>query len=306
MNRSRSLIKFTERMVVVNKLKLGLPAGSLQSTTLEIFKKAGFNIQIGERSYYPYVDDDEIECVLMRAQEIPRYVEDGILDVGLTGKDWISETAADVREVADLNFSKSGLRPVRLVLAVPNDSEINRVEDLEGKRIATELVGTTRRYLEQKGINASVSFSWGATEVKPPLLADAIAELTETGRSLKANQLRIIETILVSTPRVIMNHDSYEDSWKNKKVERMVTLLEGALLAEQKVMLKMNVHSNNLGKVVELLPALRKPTISHLCADEWVAVESVVEERKVRDLICELKEAGAEGILELPMNKIIP
>jgi len=290
----------------VNKLKLGLPAGSLQSTTLEIFKKAGFNIQIGERSYYPYVDDDEIECVLMRAQEIPRYVEDGILDVGLTGKDWISETAADVREVADLNFSKSGLRPVRLVLAVPNDSEINRVEDLEGKRIATELVGTTRRYLEQKGINASVSFSWGATEVKPPLLADAIAELTETGRSLKANQLRIIETILVSTPRVIMNHDSYEDSWKNKKVERMVTLLEGALLAEQKVMLKMNVHSNNLGKVVELLPALRKPTISHLCADEWVAVESVVEERKVRDLICELKEAGAEGILELPMNKIIP
>ena len=290
----------------MNKLKLGLPAGSLQSTTLEMFKKAGFNIQIGERSYYPYVDDEEIECVLMRAQEIPSYVEDQVLDVGLTGKDWITETAADVCEVADLNFSKSGLRPVRLVLAVPNDSKIERVEDLEGKRIATELVETTRRYLEEKGVNASVSFSWGATEVKPPLLADAIAELTETGRSLKANQLKIIETILVSTPRVIMNHGSYEDSWKRKKVERMVTLLEGALLAEQKVMLKMNVHSNNLGKVIELLPALRKPTISHLCADEWVAVESVVEEKKVRNLICELKEAGAEGILEFPMNKIIP
>ncbi len=290
----------------MNKLKLGLPAGSLQSTTLEMFKKAGFNIQIGERSYYPYVDDEEIECVLMRAQEIPGYVEDQVLDVGLTGKDWITETAADVCEVADLNFSKSGLRPVRLVLAVPNDSKIERVEDLEGKRIATELVETTRRYLEEKGVNASVSFSWGATEVKPPLLADAIAELTETGRSLKANQLKIIETILVSTPRVIMNHGSYEDSWKRKKVERMVTLLEGALLAEQKVMLKMNVHSNNLGKVIELLPALRKPTISHLCADEWVAVESVVEEKKVRNLICELKEAGAEGILEFPMNKIIP
>jgi len=290
----------------LNKLKLGLPAGSLQSTTLEMFKKAGFNIQIGERSYYPYVDDEEIECVLMRAQEIPGYVEDQVLDVGLTGKDWITETAADVCEVADLNFSKSGLRPVRLVLAVPNDSKIERVEDLEGKRIATELVETTRRYLEEKGVNASVSFSWGATEVKPPLLADAIAELTETGRSLKANQLKIIETILVSTPRVIMNHGSYEDSWKRKKVERMVTLLEGALLAEQKVMLKMNVHSNNLGKVIELLPALRKPTISHLCADEWVAVESVVEEKKVRNLICELKEAGAEGILEFPMNKIIP
>ncbi|MFO7951391.1 MAG: ATP phosphoribosyltransferase [Bacillota bacterium] len=290
----------------MSKLKLGLPAGSLQGTTLEIFKKAGFNIQIGERSYYPYVDDDQIECVLMRAQEIPRYVEDQVLDVGLTGKDWITETAVDVQEVADLNFSKSGLRPVRLVLAVPNDSDINRAEDLEGKRVATELVETTRRYLEGKGVNASVYFSWGATEVKPPLLADAIAELTETGRSLKANQLRIIETILVSTPRMIMNHHSYEDSWKRNKVERMVTLLEGALLAEQKVMLKMNVHSNNLGKVIELLPALRKPTISHLCADEWVAVESVVEEKKVRDLICELKEVGAEGILEFPMNKIIP
>jgi len=290
----------------MNKLKLGLPAGSLQNTTLEIFKKAGFNIQIGDRSYYPYIDDDEIECVLMRAQEIPKYVEDQVLDVGLTGKDWINETAADVKEIADLSYSKRGLRPVRLVLAVPNDSEINCVEDLEGKRIATELVGSTRRYLEEKGVNASVSFSWGATEVKPPLLADAIAELTETGRSLKANQLRIIETILVSTPRIIMNHTSHDDSWKRKKVDRMVTLLKGALLAEQKVMLKMNVHSSNLERVIKLLPALRKPTISNLIADEWVAVESVVDEKKVRSLICELQEAGAEGILEFPMNKIIP
>ncbi len=290
----------------MNKLKLGLPAGSLQNTTLEIFRKAGFNIQIGDRSYYPYIDDDEIECVLMRAQEIPRYVEDQVLDVGLTGKDWINETAADIKEITDLNYSKRGLRPVRLVLAVPYDSEINSVKDLEGKRIATELVESTKRYLEEHGINASVSFSWGATEVKPPLLADAIAELTETGRSLKANQLRIIETILVSTPRIIMNHASYGDPWKKKKVERMVTLLRGALLAEQKVMLKMNVHNSNLEKVIDLLPALRKPTISNLISDEWVAVESVVEEKKVRTLICELQEAGAEGILEFPMNKIIP
>ncbi len=290
----------------MNKIKMGLPAGSLQNTTLEIFKKAGFNIQIGERSYYPYIDDEEIECVLMRAQEIPKYVEDQILDVGLTGKDWITETAADVKEVTDLNYSKSGLRPVRLVLAVPNDSDITKAEDLEGKRIATELVESTRRYLQEKGVNSSVFFSWGATEVKPPLLADAIAELTETGRSLKANQLRIIETILVSTPRLIMNHTSWNDPWKRKKVDRMVTLLQGALLAEQKVMLKMNVHRTNLTRVINLLPALRQPTISNLCADEWVAVESVVEEKKVRTLICELQDAGAEGILEFPMNKIIP
>lgn len=290
----------------MNKLKLGLPAGSLQNTTIEIFKKAGYNIHIGERSYYPYIDDEEIECVLMRAQEIPKYVEEQVLDVGLTGKDWINETAADVKELTDLNYSKRGLRPVRLVLAVPYDSKITKVEDLEGMRIATELVESTRRYLKEKGVNATVSFSWGATEVKPPLLADAIAELTETGRSLKANNLRIIETILVSTPRVIMNHTSWADPWKKKKVDRLVTLLKGALLAEQKVMLKMNVHTDNLERIVELLPALRRPTISNLCADNWVAVESVVDEVKVRTLICELQEAGAEGILEFPMNKIIP
>ena len=290
----------------MNKLKLGLPAGSLQNTTMDMFKKAGYNIHIGERSYYPYIDDEEIECVLMRAQEIPKYVEEGVLDVGLTGKDWINETDADVIELADLHYSKRGLRPVRLVLAVPQDSPINKTEDLEGKRIATELVESTRRYLEEKGVKASVSFSWGATEVKPPLLADAISELTETGRSLKANNLRVIDTILVSTPRVIMNQASFDDSWKKKKVENMITLLKGALLAEQKVMLKMNVHSSNLEKVVDLLPALRKPTISNLCAEEWVAVETVVDEKVVRTLVCELQEAGAEGILEFPMNKIIP
>ncbi|MBM4236603.1 MAG: ATP phosphoribosyltransferase [Firmicutes bacterium] len=290
----------------MNKLKLGLPAGSLQNTTLDMFKKAGYNIHIGDRSYYPYIDDDEIECVLMRAQEIPKYVEDQVLDVGLTGKDWITETEADVVELADLNYSKRGLRPVRLVLAVPQDSLFQKAEDLEGKKIATELVETTRRYFAEKGISVNVYFSWGATEVKPPLLADAIAELTETGRSLKANNLKVIETLLVSTPRVIMNHESAKDPWKLKKVENMITLLKGALLAEQKVMLKMNVHSDNLPKVIDLLPALRRPTISNLCADNWVAVESVVDEKVVRTLICELKEAGAEGILEFPMNKIIP
>ncbi|HSW35315.1 MAG TPA: ATP phosphoribosyltransferase [Candidatus Limnocylindrales bacterium] len=290
----------------MKKLKLGLPAGSLQNTTMEIFKKAGYNIRIGERSYYPYIDDEDIECVLMRAQEIPKYVEEQVLDVGITGKDWITETDAQVIELADLNYSKQGLRPVRLVLAVTQDSPVMKAEDLEGKRIATELVETTRRFLADKGVTAVISFSWGATEVKPPLLADAIAELTETGRSLKANQLRIIDTILVSTPRVIMNKDSWVDPWKKKKVDSMITLLKGALLAEQKVMLKMNVHSENLERVIALLPALRKPTISNLCADSWVAVESVVDEKKVRTLICELQEAGAEGIIEFPLNKIIP
>ncbi|NLA10574.1 MAG: ATP phosphoribosyltransferase [Firmicutes bacterium] len=273
---------------------------------MEIFKKAGYNISIGERSYYPYIDDDEIECVLIRAQEIAKYVAEEVLDVGLTGKDWIVETGVEVKEMAELAFSKRGLRPVRLVLAVPRDSAINTVADLEGKRVATELVETTRRYLQGQGVSATVLFSWGATEVKPPLLADAIAELTETGRSLKANNLRVIETILVSTPRVIMNEASWSDSWKRKKVEHMITLLRGALLAEQKVMLKMNVHRDNLEKVIASLPALRKPTVSTLSEDKWVAVESVVEEKTVRDLVYKLKEAGAEGIVEFPLNKIIP
>ena len=288
------------------KLKLGLPAGSLQETTLEMFRKAGYMISIGERSYYPYVDDDEIECVLMRAQEIPKYVEDRVLDVGLTGKDWITETGADVQEIAELTYSKRGLRPVRLVIAVPRDSDMNSVQDLQGKRISTELVETTRRYLLENGVTATVIFSWGATEVKPPLLADAIAELTETGRSLKANNLRIIETILVSTPRIIMNRESAQEPWKRKKTEHIVLLLKGALLAEQKVGLKMNVHLDNLDQVIKLLPAMRKPTVSNLCEDSWVAVETIIDEKKVRELICRLKETGAEGIIEYPLNKIIP
>ena len=288
------------------KLKLGLPAGSLQETTFEIFKKAGYNIRVGERSYFPHMDDEEIECVLMRAQEIPKFVEEGVLDVGLTGKDWIMETEADVEEVGELTYSRQGLRPVRLVLAVPVDSDFKEVSDLEGKRIATELVQCTRRYLEQHGVNATVLFSWGATEVKPPLLADAISELTETGRSLKANNLRILATILTSTPRLIMNRESVRDPWKRKKVEHMLTLLKGALLAEQKVGLKMNVHRDNLSKVIELLPALRRPTISSLWEEDWVAVETVIDEKQARELICRLKEAGAGGDIEDFLNKIIP
>lgn len=288
------------------KIKLGLPAGSLQDATLEMFRKAGYAIRIGERSYYPSIDDDEIECVLMRAQEIPGCVEDGVLDVGLTGKDWITETGVDVEEMAELTYSKRGLRPVRLVLAVPQDSPYRTVRDLQGKRIATELVQTTRLYLQEKGVEATVLFSWGATEVKPPLLADAIAELTETGRSLKANSLRIIETILISTPRVIMNRESSRDSLKRKKVENMIVLLRGALLAAEKVGLKMNVFVENLDRILQLLPALRRPTIANLSEDGWVAVEVIVDNRLVRELICRLKDAGAEGIIEYPLNKIIP
>lgn len=290
----------------MNKLKLGLPAGSLQKATMEMFKKAGFNIFVGERSYFPSIDDEEIECTLIRAQEIPKYVQDGVLDTGLTGKDWITETRSDVVEVAELIYSKQGLKPIKLVIAVPNDSDIKEVKDLEGKKIATEMVQSTLDYLKKHGVNARVEFSWGATEVKPPKLADAIAELTETGRSLKANNLRILDTILESTTRVIANKDSWEDNWKRKKIEDMVTLLKGALLAEEKVGLKMNVSKDNLDAVLDLLPALRKPTISHLNDEEWVAIETVIDEKKVRELIHKLKEAGAEGIIEYALRKIIP
>lgn len=290
----------------MNKLKLGLPAGSLQKATMEMFKKAGFNIFVGERSYFPSIDDEDIECTLIRAQEIPKYVQDGVLDMGLTGKDWITETKSDVVEVAELVYSKQGLKPIKLVIAVPNDSDIKEVKDLEGKKIATEMVESTRDYLKKHGVNARVEFSWGATEVKPPKLADAIAELTETGRSLKANNLRILDTILESTTRVIANNESFEDPWKRKKIENMVTLLKGALLAEEKVGLKMNVSKDNLAKVISLLPALRKPTISNLNDEEWVAIETVIDEKKVRELIYKLKEAGAEGIIEYALRKIIP
>ncbi len=291
----------------MNKLKLGLPAGSLQKSTIEMFSKAGFNIYVNERSYFPYIDDEEIECTLIRAQEIPRYVTNGVLDTGISGKDWITETGADVVEVTELTYSKQGLRPIKLVLAVPVDSNIESVGDLQGKKIATELVQVTKNFLSRNNVQAEVEFSWGATEVKPPALVDAIAELTETGRSLKANNLRIIETIMESTPRFIVNRKSWEEEWKRNKIEKIATLLKGALLAEEKVGLKMNVNAANLHKILSLLPALRKPTISELHeGGGWVAVETVIDEKKVRELIHKLKEAGAEGIIEYSLNKIIP
>ena len=290
----------------MEKLKLGLPAGSLQNTTLEIFKKAGFNMYVNERSYFPHVDDEELECILIRAQEIPRYVQSGVLDAGISGKDWIMETGADVLEAAELVYAKQGFRPIKLVLAVPEDSEIKHIKDLQGKKIATELVEVTKEFLRRNNIQACVEFSWGATEVKPPALVDAIAELTETGRSLKANNLRVIETILESTPRFIVNRESWKVEWKKYKIEQIATLLKGALLAERKVVLKMNVSTENLPKVLSLLPALRKPTISNLHEESWVAVETVIDEKTVRELVYKLKEAGAEGIIEYSLNKIIP
>ena len=290
----------------MSKLKLGLPAGSLQKTTIEIFKKAGFNIYLNERSYFPYIDDEKIEVILIRAQEIPRYVAGDVLDAGISGKDWIIETGVDVHEVAELTYSRQGLKPIRLVLAVPNDAKINSVQDLQGKKIATELVNVTKNFLRRHNVQAAVEFSWGATEVKPPELVDAIAELTETGRSLKANNLRIIETVLESTPRFIVNKASWKEEWKKQKIEQIVTLLKGALMAEEKVGLKMNVSMENLPEVLALLPALRKPTVSSLHGESWVAVETIVDEKFVRDLIYKLKEAGAEGIIEYPLNKIIP
>ena len=290
----------------MNKLILGLPAGSLQQATMEIFKKAGFNIYVHDRSYFPYIDDDEIECILIRAQEIPRYVQEGVLDAGISGKDWIMENRADVVEAAEFRYSRQGLRPVKLVLAVPESSTIRTVEDLQGKKIATELVEVTKQFLQERNIEAAVEFSWGATEVKPPVLVDAIAELTETGRSLKANNLRIIETVLVSTPRFIVNRESWQNEWKKNKIEFILTLLMGAMLAEEKVGLKMNINKQNLQQVLSLLPALRKPTISALQDDTWVAVETVIDEKMVRELVYKLKAAGAEGIIEYSLNKIIP
>ncbi len=290
----------------MKKLILGLPAGSLQQSTMDIFKKAGFNVYVHDRSYFPYIDDEEIECILIRAQEIPRYVQEGVLDTGISGKDWIMENRADVVEAAEFRYSRQGLRPVKLVLAVPENSPIKHVEDLQGKKIATELVEVTKQFLKQRNVEAAVEFSWGATEVKPPVLVDAIAELTETGRSLKANNLRIIETVLESTPRFIVNKESWQDEWKKNKIEYIITLLQGAMLAEEKVGLKMNINKKNLPKVLSLLPALRKPTISALQDDTWVAVETVIDEKMVRTLVYKLKEAGAEGIIEYSLNKIIP
>ncbi len=286
-------------------LILGLPKGSLQDATFNMLRKAGFNLSVGSRSYTPSCDDPELKCRLVRAQEISRYVELGVLDAGITGYDWIYENNSDVVEVAELLYAKQGMRPVRWVVAVPNESTIKSAKDLAGKRIATEAVGLTRRYLEQHGVEAEVEFSWGATEMKAPELVDAIVELTETGSSLRANNLRIIDTVLSSTTRLICNKTAWQDAAKRSKVEQIAMLLAGALAAETRVLLKMNVPATQLKRVVALLPSLNAPTVNSLDTDGWHAVETVVEEERVRDLIPALRQAGAEGIIELPLNKII-
>ncbi|HOM16237.1 MAG TPA: ATP phosphoribosyltransferase [Thermoguttaceae bacterium] len=286
-------------------LKLGIPAGSLQEATAELFRRAGYRITFVPRSYYPAIDDEEIECLLIRAQEMARYVEDGVLDAGLTGYDWIQETGADVHQVAELVFSRSSLKPVRWVLCVPEDSPVQSVRDLEGKRIATEAVGLTKQYLARHGVHAKVEFSWGATEVKPPRLADAIVEVTETGSSLRANHLRIVDEVLQSTPRLIANHQSYADPWKRGKIDDLALMLRGAMAAMGKVGLMMNVPKDRLQKVLAILPALKNPTISDLADKNWVAVNTILDETIVRHIIPRLKEAGACGIVEYPLSKVI-
>jgi ATP phosphoribosyltransferase len=290
---------------MTNLLKLGLPKGSLQDSTFRLFKKAGYDITVSSRSYFPTIDDSELSGLLIRAQEMARYVADGVLDAGLTGRDWVLEQNAKVQEVAVLRYAKAGLRPVRWVLAVPNDSKIKTLKDLQGKRIATELVGFTKRYLQERGIQAIVEFSWGATEVKPPVLADAIVELTETGSSLRANNLRIVETLLESNTVFIANKKAWADKWKRKKIETLVMLLQGAIAAEEKVGLKMNVPSAALKKIMSVLPALHTPTVNSLADKTWSSVEVIVDEKIVRDIIPSLKAAGASGIVEYPLNKVI-
>jgi len=286
-------------------LKLGIPAGSLQEATAGLFRQAGYRITFPSRSYYPAIDDPEIECILIRAQEMARYVQDRVMDAGLTGHDWITENRAQVVEVTELVYSKVSRRPTRWVLAVPEGSPIRGPNDLQDKHIATEAVNLTTDYLARHGVQAHVEFSWGATEVKPPRLADAIVEVTETGSSLRANNLRIVDTILESTPRLIANEASWQDPWKRKKIENLALMLRGAIAAEGKVGLMMNVPEARLDEVVEALPALRKPTVSALASGGWIAVNTVIDEAAVRDLIPRLKEAGASGIVEYPLNKII-
>ena len=286
-------------------LKLGLPKGSLQESTFSLFKKAGYGFSVSSRSYFPSTDDKELEAMLVRAQEIARYVEEGIFDAGLTGKDWILENDADVHEVMDLCYSKQSMRPCRWVLAVPEDSPVKSVKDLEGKHIATAAVKMAQAYLEKNGVQAEVEFSWGATEVKTPDLVDAIVEITETGSSLRANKLRIVDELLVTTPRLLANRSSWEDPWKRRKIENMALLLEGALNAEGRVGLKLNCPREGLDKVLGILPSMKNPTISRLSDDEWVAVETILLETEVRSIIPELKDAGARDIIEYPLNKVI-
>ena len=287
------------------KLKLGLPKGSLQEASIQLFRRAGFEITVNPRSYFPHIDDAEIECMLIRAQEMARYVEDGVLDAGLTGKDWILENQAAVVEVADLVFAKQTMSKVRWVLAVPEEAPFQSIKDLEGKTIATELVKVTERYLSQNGVKAKVEFSWGATEVKPPVLADAIVEVTETGSSLRANGLRIIETVLESNTKFIVNHVAWEDEWKRNKIETVILLLQSAIQATGKVGLMLNVRREDLDRVLSVLPALKRPTISNLSEPDWVAVNTVIDEKTVREIIPRLKAANAQGIVEYPLNKIV-
>jgi ATP phosphoribosyltransferase len=287
------------------KLKFGLPKGSLQDATIEKMAKAGWNISVSSRSYIPYVDDDELDIRMIRAQEISRYVEHGYLDCGITGYDWIQENGSNVHEVGEFMFAKATRQPTRWVLCVPEDSKIKTVKDLKGKRIATEVVNLTKKYLRQHKVKAEVEFSWGATEVKAHELVDAIVEVTETGSSLRANKLRIVDTLLTSTPRLIANNNSWKDKWKREKIETLALLLRGALDAEAKVGLKMNIAEKNLQRLLDTLPALRNPTISALAQKGWIAVETIIDEHVVRELIPALKAAGAEGIIEYPLNKVV-
>lgn len=286
-------------------LKLGIPKGSLEEATVKLFARAGYNIRIKSRSYFPSIDDDEIECMLIRAQEIARYVADGVLDAGLTGKDWIMENRADVEEIAPLVYSKVSARPVRWVLAVPNDSSIKTVKDLQGKRIATEVINLTTDWLKGHGVTASVEFSWGATEVKAPKLVDAIVEVTETGSSLKANNLRIVDTLMESTTRFIMNKTANQDAWKRNKVDRLVMMLQGAMAANGKVGIMLNAPKDKLDEITKIFPSNKKPTVSELNDPKWVAINVILEEKLVRDFLPDLKKAGAEDIVEYPLNKII-
>ncbi len=287
------------------KLRLGIPKGSLEASTVELFARAGFNIKISSRSYFPSIDDIEVECMLIRAQEMARYVEKGVLDAGLTGRDWVEESEADVLSVADLVYARQSFGKVRWVLAAPEESPIKTVKDLEGKVVATELVNRTIRYLKENGVTAAVEFSWGATEVKPPILADAIVEVTETGSSLRANRLRVIETVMESNTQLIVNKASWHDPWKRRKIEDLKLLLVGALEAVDKVGLLLNVETKNLQAVLNVLPALKKPTVSPLSEDGWVALNTIIEERTVREILPRLKEAGASGIVEYPLNKVV-
>ena len=288
------------------KLKIALPKGSLEEATYQLFKKAGFSISVSSRSYFPAIDDPELEVILFRPQEMSRYIEDGVVDCGVTGHDWVLENESSVEELCELQYSKRTRNPIRWVLAVHNDSPFKSVKDLQGKKVVTELVNATKNYLKKNKVTAEVEFSWGATEVKPPRLADAIVEATETGSSLRANNLRVIDTILTSVPKFIANKASYKDKWKRHKMENMVLLLQGAIRAQEKVGLKMNVSKKDLPALLKILPALKKPTVSTLSDENWYDVDTIIDERVVREIIPALKKAGASGIIEYPLNKVIP